>query len=149
MKSVTIGGRLTRDAKLSEAGGTAVVGFSVAVDDRQKVNGQWEKKALFFECSLWGQRGPALASYLTQGKAVCVSGDLSVREFTRVNGSPGHSLTIRAEQVTLMGGRDDGQPSPQSGGRYGGQSQPQGTGAPTSKPPPPPLGDFNDDDIPF
>jgi single-strand DNA-binding protein len=113
MKSLTIAGRLTRDAEIREAGAEKVAAFSVAVDDRAGK----EKTTLFFDCSLWGKRGTALAPYLTKGSSVCVSGDLGTREH---NGKT--YLTLRAENVTLQGGKgggggSDGQPPPERSGR--------------------------------
>lgn len=104
MKQITIAGRLGNDAVLrTTQQGEKVAGFSVAVDDGR---GQ-DKRTVWFEVSLWGRRGEALAQYLTKGTAVAVSGDLSTREHD------GRTyLTVRADQVTLLGGGNrDGQSS--------------------------------------
>jgi single-strand DNA-binding protein len=99
MKTITIAGRLTRDAVTRDAGSDKVTGFAVAVDDRS----QKEKSTLFFDCSLWGKRGDALAQYLTKGSSVTVSGDLGTREYEGKT-----YLTIRVSDVTLQGGKSDG-----------------------------------------
>lgn len=96
MKNLTIAGRLTKDAETRDAGGSRVTGFSVAVDN-------WDGKTkgtLFFDASMWGDRGEKLAQYLVKGTSVTVSGDLGTREH---NGKT--YLTIRVEQVTLQGGK--------------------------------------------
>lgn len=127
MKQITIAGRLGKDAALRNTQqGDAVAGFSVAVDDGR---GQ-DKRTLWFDCSLWGKRGQALAQYLTKGTSVAVSGDLGTREYE------GRTyLTVRVDQITLQGGgQRDGEP--RDAGGYGGQ---QGGGRPVS--------DF--DSIPF
>jgi len=98
MKSLTIAGRLTRDAETRSAGQDTVTGFSVAVDDRQ---GR-EKSTLFFDCSLWGKRGESLAQYLTKGASVTVTGDLSKREHEGKT-----YLTVRVNDVTLQGGKSN------------------------------------------
>jgi single-strand DNA-binding protein len=69
------------------------------VDDRS----QKEKSTLFFDCSLWGKRGDALAQYLTKGSSVTVSGDLGTREYEGKT-----YLTVRVSDVTLQGGKSDG-----------------------------------------
>lgn len=99
MKTITIAGRLTKDAVVRDAGSDRVAGFSVAVDDR---NGR-EKTTLFFDCSLWGKRGDALAQYLTKGSSVTVSGDLGRREHEGKT-----YLTVRVNDVTLQGGKPEG-----------------------------------------
>ena len=107
MKSITIAGRLTRDAEVrSLNNGDKVTGFSVAVDDR---SGK-EKTTLFFDASLFGKRGEALAQYLTKGSSVCVSGDLGKREHDGKT-----YLTIRVENVTLQGGKPAGEGGSSSG----------------------------------
>lgn len=96
MKNVTIAGNIGKDAETrTTQGGDQVTGWSVAVEER---NGQ-DKRTIWFDCSLWGKRGQALAQYLTKGSRVAVTGDLSTREH---NGKT--YLTVRASEVTLMGG---------------------------------------------
>lgn len=143
MKNLTIGGRLTRDSEVKDVGGQTLLRFAVAVDDRQKVNGQWEKQSLYFDCNWWGQRALKAESFLLKGKSVCVSGDFSVRHYTKGDGTPGHSLSLRVENVTFMGGREEG--GGQAGGRYAGQGG-QGQSSQAS------FGgqsNLTDDDIPF
>ncbi len=96
MKTITIAGNIGKDAvtRTTQAG-DSVTGWSVAVEERQ---GQ-DKRTIWFDCSGWGKRYTALAQYLTKGSRVAVSGDLSTREH---NGKT--YLTIRADQVTLLGG---------------------------------------------
>lgn len=102
MKQITIAGNIGRDAVVRRTNaGDAVAGFPVAVEER---NGQ-DKRTLWFDCSLWGKRGDALAQYLTKGSRVTVAGDLSTREHEGKT-----YLTVRVAEVTLQGGgerRDD------------------------------------------
>lgn len=127
MKNITIAGGITRDAELRTAGSDKVLGFSVAVSE-----GFGDKKrTLYFDCNLWGKRGETLASMLTKGSKVAVAGDLSTREH---NGKT--YLTIRANEVTLMGG---GQRNDDAGQGYGGGQSSGGYGA----------GADDSDDLPF
>lgn len=99
MKQITIAGNIGKDAEVrSTQGGDMVTGWTVAVEERK---GQ-EKRTLWFDCTLWGKRGEALAPYLTKGGKVAVSGELSTREYEGKT-----YLTLRADQVTLMGGKQD------------------------------------------
>lgn len=103
MKSITIAGNIGKDAVTrTTQSGEQVTSWSVAVEERQ---GQ-EKRTIWFDCSLWGKRGTLLSQYMTKGSRVAVSGDLSTREHE------GRTyLTVRANEVTLLGGgerRDDG-----------------------------------------
>ena len=105
MMQVTIAGNIGRDAEVRKTqNGDSVAGFSVAVETRR---GQ-EKVTTWFDVSLWGVRGERLASYLTKGGKVAVAGELGTREH---NGKT--YLTVRASEITLMGGgnRDSGAPA--------------------------------------
>lgn len=124
MKSIVIAGRTGKAAELRRLqDGTPVLSFSVAVDDG------WgeRKRTMWFDCSLFGKRGEPLEQYMPKGTAVAVSGDLSTREHEGKT-----YLTVRVNEVTLQGGKSEGQSeqrsSPakqqsygeQSGGSYGG-----------------------------
>jgi single-strand DNA-binding protein len=104
MKQITIAGNIGKSAETrTTQGGDKVTSWSVAVEER---SGK-EKSTIWFDCSLWGKRGESLAPYLTKGGKVAVSGDLGKREHEGKT-----YLTIRADQVTLMGGKpsqDDGE----------------------------------------
>jgi single-strand DNA-binding protein len=100
MKSIVIAGGIGRDAETKQAGNSKVTRFSVAVDDG------WgdKRRTIWFDCDLWGDRGEKLAGMLTKGTKVAVSGDLSTREH---NGKT--YLTVRADNVTLMSGKPQGE----------------------------------------
>jgi len=101
MKSICIAGNVGKSAETrSTQNGDKVTSWTVAVEDRQ---GQ-EKRTIWFDCTLWGKRGESLAQYITKGGKVAVSGELSTREYEGKT-----YLTIRAEQVTLLGGKPEGQ----------------------------------------
>ena len=101
MKSITIAGNIGKDAVTrTTPNGEKVTGWSVAVEER---NGQ-EKRIIWFDCTLWGKRGEILAQYLTKGGKVAVSGELSTRDHEGKT-----YLTIRVDQVTLQGGKPDGE----------------------------------------
>ena len=103
MQTITIAGRIGRDAEVRTAGADKVCGFTVAVDSRQ---GR-EKVTNWWRISLWGKRGEALAQYLTKGSNVTISGEFSLSEY---EGKP--QLNIRANEVALQGGgQASGQPA--------------------------------------
>lgn len=119
MKTICIAGNIGKSAETrTTPNGDKVTSWTVAVEDR---TGK-EKSTIWFDCTLWGKRGDALAQYLTKGGKVAVSGELGKREYEGKT-----YLTVRAEQVTLMGGKSDGggQGSSQteSGHQQGGQGQ--------------------------
>ena len=111
MKMITIAGNIGKDAVVRRTqGGDAVASWTVAVEDRQS------KSTIWFDCSMWGTRGEKLAEYLTKGGKVTVAGELSTREHEGKT-----YLTVRADHVTLMGGRPETRDEPR-------QERPRGRG---------------------
>lgn len=72
MNSITIVGNLTKDAQTRAVGDGTVTSFSIAENKRIK----GEDKTIFFDCSMWGERGARIAEYLTKGGQVTVVGEL-------------------------------------------------------------------------
>ena len=126
MNNLTIAGAIGRDAQTrTTQTGETVTGFSVAVS-----NGK-DRDATWFDCSLWGDRGPKLAPYLLKGKRVTVSGRISARAHE------GKAyLQLAVSQVTLQSSRDDGASAGQPQGESYAQQAASGGGYP-------------DDSIPF
>lgn len=134
MKNISIAGNIGKDAETrTTQTGDKVTKWSVAVEER---NGG-EKRSIWFECTMWGKRGESIAPYLTKGGKVAVSGDFSTREHDGKT-----YLTVRAEQVTLMGGGQDRGGS--QGRSDGGQGYREGTGTRGGG-----YGAGLDDEIPF
>lgn len=134
MKSISIAGNIGKNAETrSTQGGDKVTSWSVAVEERA---GQ-EKRTLWFDCSLWGKRGEALAQYLTKGTKVAVSGEFTTREHDGKT-----YLSIRANEVSLLGGGEQRQERQRGG--YDQSPQGSAAGAKTGGA----SRDF-DDEIPF
>lgn len=111
MKTIVIAGNIGKDATTrTTQGSDKVTGWPVAVEER---NGQ-EKRTLWFDCTLWGARGEKLAQYLTKGSKVSVAGELSTREHDGKT-----YLTLRADQVTLLGGGEQRQQRNDDRGQQG------------------------------
>ena len=129
MKNITIAGTVGKDASSREAGKGTVTSWSVAVDD-----GWGDKKStLWFDCSMWGKRGEAVARHILKGGKVTVSGDLGTREYEGKT-----YMTVNANDVTLQGSKQQGGGS---GGGSNGDSGDSGQDRNRSQP--------LDDEIPF
>jgi single-strand DNA-binding protein len=95
-------GNVTRDAETKAIpSGDTVTSFSVAVNDR-------DNKATFYNCSLFGKRGEAVAPYLTKGTKVNVLGTLNLREYTGRDGTNKTSPDVRVSELYLLGSKPEG-----------------------------------------
>jgi len=98
MQTITIAGRIGRDAETRNAGEGTVTSFTVAVDQR---NGR-DKTTNWWRVSIWGKRGETLAQYIRKGDNITVGGEFSLSEY---EGKP--QLNIRANEVALQGGKGE------------------------------------------
>lgn len=113
---VCISGNLTRDPELrSTTGGTQVLSFGVAVNDRRKnqQTGQWEDVPNFVDCSVFGNREEALSRFLAKGSKVAIEGKLRYSSWETKEGQRRSKLEVIAEGVELMQLPHDGQQAPQ------------------------------------
>ena len=122
-------GNLGKDCRKGEAGGTAVLNFSIGV----KSGFGDKEQTLWVDCALWGKQAESkLADYLVKGQKVAVTGELGQREHEGKN-----YLTLRVASIDLCGGKSEG----------GSQAASQQTAKSAPKTAPGP--DFDGSDIPF
>lgn len=103
---VAVVGNLTREPELrSTTGGTAVLSFGIAVNDRRKnASGQWEDVPNFFECVTFGNRATALSDILTKGMKVAIAGKLHYSSWEK-DGQKHSKVDIIANEIELMQNR--------------------------------------------
>ena len=108
INSVTLIGRLTRDAELKYTNtGTAISKFSIAVNRRLKRNDQWTDEVSYFDCVLWGKRGEGLNQYLSKGTQIAVAGELRQNRWEQ-DGQKRSKVEIIANNIELLGGGKGG-----------------------------------------
>lgn len=117
---VAITGNLTRSPEIrATQGGTAVLSFGIAVNDRRKnASGQWEDVPNFFECVIFGNRATSLSDILTKGMKVAIAGKLHYSSWEK-DGQKHSKVDIIANDVEIMQNRKSQQEQPQQ------QYQPQ------------------------
>jgi single-strand DNA-binding protein len=132
MLTAFVTGNLGKDGELRQAGNDKVLSFNVASSRKVKGN----DVTTWVSCSVWGKRAEALATHMSKGKRVAVTGELSTREH---NGKT--YLELRVSEIDFMGGgKSDG-------------SQRRSSGPDPSDPPDDDYGDPSPaggkDDLPF
>lgn len=105
---VVMSGNLTRDSELRRTtGGTAILGFGVAVNDRRKnqQTGEWEDYPNFVDCTMFGTRAEKLAGMLTKGTKVCILGKLRYMSWER-DGQKRSKIEVIADDIEFMSRRE-------------------------------------------
>ena len=122
-----VSGNLTRDPELrATAGGTQVLGFGVAVNDRRRnqQTGEWEDYPNFIDCTMFGNRAEALSRILRKGMKVAIEGKLRYSSWEDKNGGGRRSkVEIVPDEVVLMSQNPNGQQAPQQYAPQGYQQQ--------------------------
>jgi len=101
---MNITGRLTRDAEVrTTSQDKQVVNFSVATNDSYR-NKQGERieQTTYFDCSYWIT--PNVAKLLTKGTLVELSGRVSTRAWTGIDGAPRAGLNFHTSNIKLHRG---------------------------------------------
>ena len=102
---VNISGNLTRDPELhSTAGGTDILSFGVAVNDRRRNQrtGEWEDVPNFIDCIVFGQRAEALSRFISKGAKVSIDGKLHYSSWETKNGQRRSKLEVVVEEIEFL-----------------------------------------------
>lgn len=101
---VNISGNLTRDPELrSTQGGTQILAFGVAVNDRRRnpQTGEWEDYANFIDCIVFGNRAEPLSRFLTKGMKVAVEGKLRWSQWEK-DGQKRNKIEVIVDEVEFL-----------------------------------------------
>lgn len=102
---VNITGNLTRDPELrATAGGTQILSFGVAVNDRRKnpQTGAWEDVPNFVDCIVFGQRAEAVSRFISKGSKVAIEGKLRFSSWETKEGDRRSKLEVIVDEIDFM-----------------------------------------------
>ena len=115
INNVTLVGRLTKDADIRyTTSGTAVLNFSVAVNESRKQGDQWVEEVSFFDATLFGKMGESIHKYMAKGKQVAISGRLQQQRWQK-DGQNYSKVAVVANYVQLFGSAQGNSQSAPSG----------------------------------
>ena len=102
-RHIVIEGNLTRDPNggYGKDTGKAYAHLDIAVTDRVKSNqGDWvDGPPTYYRVTVFGRTAENALNSLTKGNTVLVTGDLTVRAYTRTDGTPGTANDIIADHL--------------------------------------------------
>lgn len=153
INKVMITGNLTRTPELrTTQGGTAVLTFGVAVNDRRKnpQTGEWEDYPNFVDCAIFGKRAETVAKFIDKGSKVAIEGSLRYSSWER-EGQRRSKLEVIVDEIEFLSRQGDskaqnGQQSqrPNNYTNQGGYGANSASQQPTGG-----YYDYAQDDIPF
>lgn len=99
-------GNLGKDATINTVNGKNVINFNMAHTERYKDSqGNQKDRTIWVECAYWTDK-TAIQPYLKKGTQVYVEGNPDVRSFQTQDGKQGVSLTLRIQNIQLLGSRN-------------------------------------------
>lgn len=143
---VNITGNLTRDPELrATAGGTQILSFGVAVNDRRKnpQTGTWEDVPNFVDCIVFGQRAEAVSRFISKGSKVAIEGKLRFSSWETKDGDRRSKLEVIVDEIDFMS-RANGQQVTSPAAEAAKVADTPAYGMPRAPEP-----EFYDEDIPF
>lgn len=143
---VNISGNLTHDPELrATAGGTQILAFGVAVNDRRKnqQTGEWEDVPNFVDCIVFGQRAEAVSRFLSKGAKVAIEGKLRYSAWENNEGQRRSKLEVIVDEIEFMS-RPQGQQVTSPAAEAAKVADTPAYGTPRAPEP-----EFYDADIPF
>lgn len=103
MNRCFLSGNVTRDPDVrSSASGTTIMSFGIAVNERvhNKQTDQWEDKANFVDCVMFGKRADSLSGIIRKGMPLVVEGKLNYSSWER-DGQKRSKLEVFVDDVVL------------------------------------------------
>ena len=102
---VLIVGNLTKDAEVRRTqSGSVVVRFSIANNERRKVNGEWADAVNYVDCVMFGTRAEKLADSLRKGVKLAVDGKLRWSQYDTDSGRR-TKLEVVVDDLDFMSGK--------------------------------------------
>lgn len=142
---VNITGNLTRDPELrATAGGTQMLAFGVAVNDRRRnqQTGEWEDVPNFVDCIVFGSRAEAVSRFISKGSKVAIEGKLRYSAWENKEGQRRSKLEVIVDEIDFLSRQGQQVTSPAAEAAKVADTPTYGT-------PRAPEPEFYDADIPF
>ena len=125
INTTTLIGHLTRDEEVKyTSGGMAIGNVSLAINRKVKKGQEWVDEANYFDVVIFGKQAENLRQFLTKGKQIGVTGFLKQERWQDQNGQNRSRVTIVANDIQLLGGKDGGQRNDYNDGGYGPDENP-------------------------
>lgn len=111
LNQVNLIGRVGRDPETRYLpSGEAVAGFSIATSEKwkDKSTGELREEVEWHRISTFGRLAEIVGEYVKKGALVYVSGKIKTRSYEQ-NGETKYATEIRANEMKMLSGRNEGQ----------------------------------------
>ena len=123
---ISLIGNVGNDPQLKDLGTNKVCELSIAVNSRIGSGQNQQEVANWYRISFWGRQAETIQQYVRKGSQLFVEGKLTVRDYTKQDGTQAYSLDVSASDFQLLGSKQDGQNGGGQMGYQGAGNQQQG-----------------------
>ena len=103
MNLVVVNGNLTRDPELQYTkGGTAVVNFAIAHNEKYKKDNEWVEKTEFIELQAWGKTAENINEYFSKGSPILIRGSLKTQKWEDKDGGKRSRTLVNVDTFDFM-----------------------------------------------
>ena len=121
LNKVMLIGNLGTDPEMRyTANGSAVTTFRLAVSRSFGGEGERREETEWFRVVAWARLAEVANEYLRRGRQVFVEGRLATRTWQDREGNERTTTEVVAQEMILLGGRDDGAQRGEDDGQHGG-----------------------------
>jgi len=114
---VILCGHLSSDPEVRYTpNGTAITGFSLAVNRSFKKNNELQKEVSFFEVTVFGKNAENCGQYLSKGSGVLIEGRLKQDVWQADDGSKRSKVKVIADHVQFLSKPKEGSGTSEKGG---------------------------------
>lgn len=107
-KAILIG-NVGRDAELRfTSGGTAIAKFSLATSEKFGKGADRQERTEWHRIVVWGKLAEFCGEYIKKGRQIFVEGRIQTREWDDKEGKKQTTTEIVANEIKLLGRRDEG-----------------------------------------
>ena len=111
LNNVQLGGNLTRDPELRQAGNKTVANFGIAINRKYRSGDELKEETTFVDIECWERQAELVGQYLTKGRNVLIEGAIKLDTWEdKESGAKRSKLSIRAHRVHFIGSpKEDGE----------------------------------------
>lgn len=104
-------------------GGSNIAKFSLATNDRTKVNGEWQDKTEWHNLVAFGKTAEVIGEYVKKGNRLYIEGKLSTSSWEdKDSGTTKYRTEIIIDDLVLLSGKPEGATSSQGNSSSNGRS---------------------------
>lgn len=112
LNQINLIGRVGHTPEIRIGDQTTICNFTLAVDDRIKVNDQWTVQTEWFRCTAFGKTADIMAKYVKKGSLIFVSGKMKSRKYTGKDGTEKTSWEVTVSTLQLLDPKSEGEEQP-------------------------------------